>query len=312
MTSQIFAVDQAIPVNDLTATSVPQVAVIVASVRRPEHLGNLLERLAGQSVLPRQVVLSLVHAADAPKRAEYPFAVSVILGSSGLTLQRNRGLDGLLPDIDVALFYDDDFVPSRFAIAGVASFFAAPEVAGATGLVIQDGILGPGIAPAEALQIVNTSDEQGNPNDTGVVEYRRSLYGCNMAYRLSAIGGLRFDEGLPLYGWLEDMDFGGQIEQPLAYTKAFFGVHCGEKHGRETTGRRLGYSQICNPVYMWRKGTVGGAVAFKLILRNLIANHVKFLWPEPWIDRRGRATGNWIAIADLLRDKARPARMLEL
>lgn len=313
MTAQMSAVDQAIPVDDLPALGDLRVAVIVASLGRPENLATLLERLAGQSLLPRHVVLSLEREADTPEMAGYPFAVTPVFGSRGLTVQRNRGLDSVAPDIDIALFYDDDFVPSRFAIAGAVAFFAAhPEVAGATGHVIKDGILGLGIPPAEASRIVDAVDLQGNLNETGVVAYRRSLYGCNMAYRMSAIRGLRFDEVLPLYGWLEDMDFGGQIDQPLAHTRAFAGVHCGEKHGRETSGRKLGYSQVCNPVYLWRKGTVRGAVAVRQILRNVIANHVKFMWSEPWIDRKGRVAGNWIAIADLMRGRAIPARILDL
>ena len=318
MPTQMIARNDAVPsqtgmIQDEWRVSELRVAVIIASVGRPENLATLLGRLAGQSLKPVQVVLSLEQDADAPLLQAYPFTLTRIFGPRGMTAQRNRGLAHLGPDIDVVLFYDDDFVPSRFAIAGVAAFFTAyPEIAGATGHVIADGILGPGIAPPEAARIVDAVDLQSDRNDTAVVEYRRSLYGCNMAYRLSAIAGLRFDEQLPLYGWLEDMDFGGQIALPLVYTKAFAGVHCGEKRGREGAGRRLGYSQVCNPVFLWRKGTVSGLIATRQILRNVIANHVRLFAPEPWIDRRGRAGGNWIAIADLLRGRADPARILEL
>lgn len=288
-----------------------RVAVVIASLGRPECLATLLARLAGQSLIPVEVVLSLESDADAPETHPCPFTLTRVLGPRGMTAQRNRGLAMMGPDVDVVLFYDDDFVPSRFAIAGVAAFFAAhPEIAGATGHVIADGILGPGITPAEAARIVDAAELQDA--GTAVVAYRSSLYGCNMAYRVTAIAGLRFDERLPLYGWLEDMDFGRQIDRPLAYTKAFAGVHCGEKQGREVSGRRLGYSQVCNPVYLWRKGTLGGLVAVRQILRNVVANHMRMLAPEPWIDRRGRAGGNWLAIADLLRGRAYPARILDL
>ncbi|WP_283180095.1 hypothetical protein [Gemmobacter sp. 24YEA27] len=38
-------------------------------------------------------------------------------------------------------------------------------------------------------------------------------YGCNMAIRMAPVAahGLRFDTRLPLYGWLEDVDFSRQL-----------------------------------------------------------------------------------------------------
>ena len=89
-------------------------------------------------------------------------------------------------------------------------------------------------------------------------------------------------------------------------------VHCGEKRGRERSGRRLGYSQVCNPVYLLRKATLPRQIAVRMILRNLLANHAKLFRPEPWIDRQGRAAGNWLAIRDVLRGRVDPHRILEL
>lgn len=291
-----------------------KVAVIVASLGRPQNVAALLEALAHQTLLPVQVVLSMESAADAPpERDDYPFTVTQVFGPRGMTVQRNRGLDNLADDVDVAIFYDDDFVPSKFAIAGLSRFFSAhPEIAGATGKLLRDGILGAGISPQAALAEVQAADAQGDPARTDILAHRPSLYGCNMAYRMSMIAGLRFDEELPLYSWLEDVDFGGQIRHPLAYTNAFTGVHCGEKRGREKSGKRLGYSQMCNPVYLWRKGTADGAIMRKQMLRNFLANHAKMFRPEPWIDRKGRVAGNWLALFDLLRGRAHPRRILDI
>jgi hypothetical protein len=47
-----------------------------------------------------------------------------------------------------------------------------------------------------------------------------------------------------------------------------------------------------------------------LITRNLLANHIKSLRPEPYIDRRGRLYGNWVGIMHLATGRADPARML--
>ena len=67
--------------------------------------------------------------------------------------------------------------------------------------------------------------------------------------------GLRFDENLPLYGWLEDIDFARSIAPYGRVVKSMLlrGVHLGVKRGR-TSGVKLGYSQIANPLYMLEKG----------------------------------------------------------
>ena len=49
-----------------------------------------------------------------------------------------------------------------------------------------------------------------------------------------------------------------------------------------------------------------------LMWRNILANHGRMLWSEPWADRKGRACGNWLAFADLLRGRLHPTRILEL
>lgn len=289
------------------------IAVVVASLGRPENLAMLLDRLALQTHLPSQVVMSLESDADAPPPADFPFIVDRIFGPRGTCVQRNRGLDMLSPDIRIVVFYDDDFVPSRFAIEGIERFFSAhPDISGASGLVLKDGIKGPGISPTDALTIMNNADATGNSRSTRILKAVDGLYGCNMAFQVARIAGLRFDERLVLYGWFEDLDFGGQVKGPIVQTDAFIGVHCGEKRGRETNGRRLGYSQVANPVYMVRKGTMKRRQALRAILRRVVMNHIRMFRPEPWIDRRGRMAGNWIAILDALKRQSRPNRILDL
>lgn len=289
------------------------VGVIVASLGRPDSVAVLLDRLAGQTQWPSQVILSMNSPADAPPARDYPFEVERLFGPRGSCAQRNRGLDRLRPDTGAVVFYDDDFVPSRFAIAGIARFFARhPDVAGAHGQVLADGIHGPGLSADEAQRIVDAADAAGDPQAVDILAHTHGLYGCNMAYRVSMIAGVRFDENLPLYAWLEDLDFGGRVPGPLVHTDAFRGVHCGEKRGRERSGRRLGYSQVSNPVYLLRKATLPRTIALRMVLRNLLANHARLLHPEPWIDRRGRAAGNWLAILDVLRGRVDPRRILEL
>jgi hypothetical protein len=44
--------------------------------------------------------------------------------------------------------------------------------------------------------------------------------------------------------------------------------------------------------------------------RNIAANALKTLRPEPWVDRRGRLLGNLRAIADLVTGRLDPRKVL--
>ncbi|MFN9506076.1 MAG: glycosyltransferase family 2 protein [Rubrivivax sp.] len=294
-------------------SSSTKVSVIIASTGRPDSLAHLLEHLARQTVQPDEVILSVVQASDAPSLGTNPFPVLCQTGPKGLPAQRNTGLALCNPHSDLIVFFDDDYIPSRFCLERMVAFFALhPDVVGATGALIADGINSAGIAAAEAVRLVAEYDSQPAPVPS-VVRELRGLYGCNMAFRHGAIGTTRFDERLKLYGWQEDIDFSNQVSRRgrLVKTLAFAGVHQGVKSAR-TSGVRLGYSQVINPVYLARKGTMSMSYARRLILKNVAANHLKALRPEPWVDRIGRVRGNWIGFMDVIKGRVTPERIESL
>lgn len=297
----------------MTLATIPlRVAVIIASTGRPECVANVLTDLRRQTVAPSRIILSVTSARDLPPPHTRTGA-EVVLARRGLPAQRNAGLDHLGDDADVVVFFDDDFVPSRHALAGIAMLFAEHRaIVGATGVVLADGIKTPGIPYVRAETIVAAHDRKGARLST-LLHDVPDLYGCNMAYRLSALDGLRFDERLKLYGWQEDVDFAVQVSRRgrTVKTDAFVGVHLGTKGGR-TSGVRLGYSQVHNPLYLWRKGTMPRAKALRLMVRNVASNHARSLWPEPWVDRIGRVRGNWLGLADVLRGRLTPERIEDL
>lgn len=287
----------------------PRIAVAIASVGRPDCLASLIARLQGQSLAPNKIVLSVVTDDDLPPPA-VRVGVEAVMGPKGLPAQRNTALRHLGDDHDLVLFCDDDYLPSRHAIAGMAAFFAAhPDVAAANGVLLADGINSPGISEAEADKIINAYDAvpRGDLDIEGDLE---GLYGCNMVYRTSAVIGLWFDERLKLYGWQEDIDFATQVAARGRTVKcnAFAGVHRGVK-GARTSGRRLGYSQVVNPLYLIRKGTMSPRFGLILMARNILANHIRIFHPEPWVDRRGRVSGNWIGLRDALLGRLKPERI---
>ena len=298
-----------------------RVAVIVASRQRAGEVEQLLGRLALQTLPPRWLILSGVEASDMPSDPERLLPgveCHVATSAPGLCRQRNAGLEALSGEVDIVLFYDDDYVPSRFALEDAAAVFSArPDVVGITGNVLADGVTSGGIAFEEAERIVAAHDAgraKGEPATALRDASLAGLYGCNMAFRTSAIGRRRFDERLPLYGWLEDLDFSRRVgeEGLLARTRGFAGVHRGVTHGR-SPGKRLGYSQVANPAYLLRKGTISRGFFVRQVSRNVIANHARsFVGTEAWIDRRGRTAGNWSALVDLLRGRIDPERALSI
>jgi hypothetical protein len=140
-----------------------------------------------------------------------------------------------------------------------------------------------------------------------------SNVGCNMAYRYSAMRDITFDERLPLYAWHEDSDFRGQVERRGLFVRAdeLWGVNLGHKQGRHN-GLTLGYSQIANAIYLARKGTVPARFLADIACRNIVINALRSFRPEPFVDRRGRLQGNLMALADLVRGRVTPERILEL
>ncbi len=286
-----------------------KVAVIIASIRRREEISQLLRHLARQTKQPDAIILSVEQKSDLPDSLDP--RVQIVMGPKGLTGQRNRGLEKALKRCDIAVFFDDDFLPSDDALANISDLFENnSDIIAATGYVIRDGVTSGGISYDEALSTLKRHKSSAVLRNIDT----QSLYGCNMAFRSSAIGNTRFDEKLPLYAWQEDVDFAGQLSRKggrVVKTNAFFGVHRGVNKGR-SPGLALGYSQVINPAYLIRKGTMPPLKGAKLMVKNLIANHVRVLRPEPFIDRAGRMRGNWIGLSHLIAGRVDPTAILRL
>lgn len=248
--------------------SVPRAAVVIATRGRPGVVSATVRHLlATQTLKPEAVIVSCIDLADAGDLVGHS-EVTVVTGLPGLTTQRNTALLSLPEETEIVAFFDDDFIADRNWLAAAArSFRDDSQIVGFTGRVLADGVNGPGIGFEEALRLV----EAAPPSDWSWIE-PYSPYGCNMAFRAQAIGETRFDERLVLYGWLEDRDFAAALSKRggrFVKCAEAFGVHMGVKNGR-ISGERFGYSQIVNPIYMLRKGTMTGVK---------VANHIFATWP---------------------------------
>ena len=289
-----------------------RIAVGIATAGRPQLLALALAELACQRRRPDLVVVCAPTADDIGPLPD-GITPATVIGPRGLTCQRNAILDHAR-EFDVVVFFDDDFLPEEGYLAAVERVFVEhPDIALVTGRVVADGIIGPGLSLPEARWALSLAAPIGPlPDELLPVD---SGYGCNIAVRMAAVAqfGCRFDERLPLYGWLEDVDFSRRLAAcgRLVQAKAACGVHLGIKRGRQS-GRRLGYSQIANPIYLSRKGTCPWRRSLRLMMRNIAANLLRSLKPEPYVDRMGRVAGNLQAVKDLLTGRLAPERILEL
>jgi glycosyltransferase involved in cell wall biosynthesis len=291
------------------------IAVGIATSGRREILSRTLDLVAKQSRLPDRLIVCPATSEDVDLATVEGFAFCSIVpaGERGLTAQRNRILSAV-GDADIVVFFDDDFFPQANYLAEVEKIFVQnSDVVAATGRPLQDGANGPGFSVDHALAVVRDADLKGPSILTIAPTY--GTYGCNMAFRMGPIRqhALLFDENLPLYGWQEDIDFSRRLSPfgRIVESTVLRGVHLGVKGGR-TSGVRFGYSQIANPVYLMRKGTMSAGFAIPLMRGNLVANLARSIWPEPWIDRRGRLAGNLLALTDLVLRRLSPQRVLGL
>lgn len=291
-----------------------RIAVGFATAGRAELLVKTLQLLAFQSQAPDAVFISAPRASDVAGVADRFPACQIILGSRGLTRQRNRILDAAAPVADVIVFFDDDFLPCRNYLGKTAVAFASnADVVMTTGQVVKDGIRGPGLGFDEAAETLAKCEDE--PSHADEISETGSGYGCNMAVRLgtTAKNRIRFDEDLPLYGWLEDVDFSRRLSRHgrILLLHGAKGIHLGIKSGRES-GIKLGYSQIANPIYLARRGSCPWRRALYLISRNVAANLRGLIRPEPYLDRAGRANGNFKGLADLVMGRLSPSRIVGL
>src|SRR5437899_5753541 len=208
-----------------------KIAIAIATAGRREVLGDTICFLARQSRQAEELLVCPARSEDLdPGCLEgFPWPTRIISGPIGLPAQRNALIEAT--DADVIVFFDDDFLPAEDFLKEAERLFASqPDVVVATGEVLADGILGPGLTHEEGvLFLAQASLNSASPS----LSPTYNAYGCNMAIRLAPVRlhGIRFDERLPLYGWLEDVDFSRQLAPYGNIVKAtgLKGVHLGTK-----------------------------------------------------------------------------------
>jgi glycosyltransferase involved in cell wall biosynthesis len=295
------------------------VAVVICSVNRAAILHDTVCSIQRQSLRPTQIIISTPGQDHVrPETLALP-GVSVVLSPLGSAVQRNRGLDAVAPGTDLLAFLDDDFELSESYFHEMSRLFlACPEVVIACGNLLYDGGRGraPQISRADAREMCEAAIQ--SPGETPEPAYQPLdwAYGCNMFARRASVAGIRFDENLLMYAWLEDSDYGFRSTVgrcgPVTCMGAK-GIHLGWRGGR-TAGVRFGFSQIVNPMYLRRKARVFPLrhIVVNYWLRCFLGNILGILRGDQKWDRPGGLKGNLLGFTHLLSGHCDPTEIARL
>jgi GT2 family glycosyltransferase len=285
--------------------------IVICSANRPEVLAETVDSLLhGQSLPPREIIISIFNQQHVLEETSARPTVRVVLGArQGTCVQRN--VAARLVKSPYTLFLDDDVELAPDFIESMERLLAKEENAvAATGYLVIDGArTDAGLDRAAARSYAENYMRKHANYDHGE--------GQNMFVRTNIFSKVLFDENLPLYGWLEDLDFATNIRRygRIIMNTETCWAHIGCPGGR-TNGIRFGFSQVVNPFYLWRKNGTPGltSVVFRHWLRYLAYNGKKALSKAPSRrnDRSGRFTGNLIAFGHLLAGKADPSHVTRL
>lgn len=299
--------------------------IVIATRSRAELVASLCRHLQQQEFKADRIVVAGTCEADVSATRELPVGGGtldvIVCAQLGSCAQRNAAVKHLralrLKHLDVdryaIVFLDDDFWPANSWLRACSESLAArPDAVGLTGRLLADGAhLPTGLTVDEAETFLDGRRPPIPHWHGGLAPGEAACaYGCNMVFVDSICEKYGFDENLPLYGWQEDLDLSTLARRhgPLLYEPRCQGVHLGVKSGR-TSGLRFGYSQIANPAYLIRKGTMERRRAFRFVVRHLLSNSVRSLRYHPLIDYRGRLRGNLKAMADLVTGRCHPRRI---
>lgn len=284
-----------------------KVSVVIASLGRREVLAETIAELAKQSLMPTQLLLVCPSREDAPDVVP-GVSFSFIESPKGLTKQRNVGIDHIDETADLIAFLDDDIELASDYFEKAAELFSERDDAVLlTGNIAAEGAPLGGIERSAARAAIANAAPSTEWDPIG------HTYGCNMVVRAQVARKTRFDEDLPLYGWLEDRDFGRRAGEygEVGWYGGCVAAHLGVSSGR-VSGARYGYSMVVNPIYLWRKGTMNFRETAVHVLRALGGGVRWAVKRDHSLGRSDRLRGCLIGLGLVLRGRIEPGYILEM
>ncbi len=288
-----------------------ETTVVICSAGRPVILHDTVLALLKQTVQPASTILSLCEESSALRETARLPRVRRILSPQGLPIQRNSAIP--LVRTRYTLFLDDDVELAPDYIEQMERLFAAdPAIVAASGGVAADGA--PDRTGIERQAAVKAIREYRGSRDC--VPFK-DVYGCNMFVRSDVLRLEKFDERLPLYAWLEDLDFSLRCKRhgKIVRNRAALVAHLGAQSGK-TSDVRYGYAKVANPWYLWRKSVLNSLseVIVRYWAKTTLANLLRAFSPNE-VQRanyRRRLSGNLMAYRDLILGRIDPLNILKL
>jgi GT2 family glycosyltransferase len=294
-------------------------AVIICSAGRPQVLHETVMSLRRQTVSPIAIVVSLCDAASVlPETARLP-DVTIVEGQRGLTRQRNTGLSATPSTAKYVLFLDDDAELASNHLASMEHLFdTRGDVAAASAPLVIDGLtVGHLLSREEAATAIARYPVGARTGPGGCVS------GCNIFVRSEIAEKVRFDERLPLSGWMEDFDFSVRCRPHglIVWNCETCVAHLGMQRACRERGFLVGYAHMANTYYLWQKGVIpsfGRLVAtfwlptLRCTFHGLLC--CRFSKNSVWrtaFDHPGRLKGNAQALLDVARHRLKPERLLD-
>jgi GT2 family glycosyltransferase len=291
----------------------PKVSIIIASINRSDQLEQTVESVLRQSYLPGEIIVSVPDKSHVTTATAQMPLVKVIFGPRGSCHQRNTALDSVSPDSRYVLFLDDDMELCGSYLGSIVKLMERhPEVVAVIGELMLDRRRA---SREQAVRVCQARQKALDESGDQDVEFSVRKYGetCNLAVRWARAHAERFDENLPLYGWMEDLDYSHRLRKygEIVLCHNSLAVHLGWKGGR-MPGKKMGYSQIVNPLYLWRKNRFPSltTVICRHWFRHIAANVVGSVIRDRDVDRPGLLIGNMVAVKDVMLGRAHPTLIL--
>ena len=293
-----------------------KLSVVICTYGRPAILDDTVQSVLRQTLLPEEILIvspSRDHVWDCTLARD---RVRFVTTPRGLTIQRNAALDNV-GATDLIAFIDDDMeLCASYFKSMVELFKGDSSVIVASGKMLADGGRGSAVSRTEAEAYCRQAENEGENKSSWSIEPLDYAYGCNMVVRSSVAVANRFDEKLALYAWLEDSDFSYHCtrdgKRPVRNLCAQC-VHLGWR-GSRISGMRMGYSQIINPFYLWRKARVFTLrhIVIQYWARCVVANCIGVACGNRDEDRWNRLRGNAVAAWHLITGRCDPLTINQL
>lgn len=292
------------------STESSRIAYVIATANRREILEETIQFILSGTVVPAQIIVVGAKQEDLPRNP--PACVTCHVGCCGLTQQRNLGVSALSDNVDIAALIDDDvFVHEAYSENMLSIFDQNPNTTLVMGHILQNG----DISLSDARKLI--LEHQVSAKDRGRYVVTTTtwggVYGANMVMRKSFLDHTKFDERLVLYALMEDVDIGTQARKSgdVGY---YFGAPCVHLRtpGGRISAKKLGFSEVMNPVYLARKGSVPwGVVIIRRMIRQPLVNLARTILHQDR-EKLERFKGNMIALFFVLRGKIQPEHAINV